>query len=52
MTKSHARGLGWDGKAMAVAVIWALTAPVVSFGDPPPWAPAHGWRAKHDPLFR
>ncbi|MDP2627510.1 MAG: hypothetical protein Q8Q58_11465 [Candidatus Rokubacteria bacterium] len=38
-------------KAIAVAVIWALTAPVVSFGDPPPWAPAHGWRAKHDPFY-
>ena len=52
MTKSHARGLGWNGKAMALAVIWALTVPVpVSFGDPPPWAPAHGWRKKHDPLY-
>ena len=52
MTKPRTHGLGWDGKAVAVAVIWALSLPVpVAFGDPPPWAPAHGWRAKHDPLY-
>jgi surface antigen len=22
-----------------------------SFADPPPWAPAHGWRKKHDPHY-
>ncbi len=21
------------------------------YGDPPPWAPAHGWRKKHDPYY-
>ena len=21
------------------------------FADPPPWAPAHGWRQKHDPYY-
>lgn len=52
MTKSYARGLGWNGKTIAVAVIGALAMPVpVTFGNPPPWAPAHGWRAKHDPLY-
>lgn len=52
MTETRKRGLGWDGKAIAVAVIWALTMPVpVTFGDPPPWAPAHGWRAKHDAQY-
>lgn len=25
-------------------------APVV-YADPPPWAPAHGWRTKHDPYY-
>ncbi len=52
MTELRKRGWGWDGKAVMVTVIWALTMPVpVSFGDPPPWAPAHGWRKKHDPLY-
>ena len=52
MTDPKKLDLGWDAKAIAVAVVWALTVPVpVSFGDPPPWAPAHGWRAKHDPLY-
>ena len=52
MTNPGKLGLGWDAKAIAVAVIWALTVPVpVTFGDPPPWAPAHGWRAKNDPLY-
>ncbi len=22
------------------------------FGDPPPWAPAHGWRKQHDPYYQ
>lgn len=52
MTKPGKLNLGWDAKAVAVAVVWALTAPVpVSFGDPPPWAPAHGWRKQHDPFY-
>lgn len=29
-----------------------LTAvPFNSYGDPPPWAPAHGWRKKNDPHY-
>ncbi|MGD9597347.1 MAG: glycine zipper domain-containing protein [Steroidobacteraceae bacterium] len=28
----------------------AVAAPVLA--DPPPHAPAHGWRAKHDPYYR
>lgn len=27
----------------------SITAP--SFAEPPPWAPAHGWRKKHDPDY-
>ena len=30
----------------SMAAIMAVTA-VPAFGDPPPWAPAHGWRNKH-----
>lgn len=52
MTELRKSSWGWDRKVFAVAMIWALTMPVsVSFGDPPSWAPAHGWRAKHDPLY-
>jgi surface antigen len=25
--------------------------PVNVYGEPPPWAPAHGWRKKHDPYY-
>lgn len=28
-----------------------VTVPVNSYGDPPPWAPAHGWRKKNDPYY-
>ncbi len=31
--------------AFAAALAGGLAAP--GFADPPPWAPAHGWRAKH-----
>src|SRR3546814_14481047 len=34
--------------AMPIAVLaFALVAPTVAAADPPPWAPAHGYRAKH-----
>ena len=31
----------------------ALVLPVSpqAYADPPPWAPAHGWRNKHDPYY-
>jgi hypothetical protein len=31
----------------------ALLLPVAPkvYADPPPWAPAHGWRKKHDPYY-
>lgn len=31
----------------------ALILPVApsAYADPPPWAPAHGWRKKHDPYY-
>lgn len=33
----------------ATAVLLLTAAPIGSaYADPPPWAPAHGWRAKHD----
>ncbi|OGV72698.1 MAG: hypothetical protein A3B82_02750 [Methylophilales bacterium RIFCSPHIGHO2_02_FULL_57_10] len=28
-----------------------LPAVPAAYADPPPWAPAHGWRKKHDPYY-
>lgn len=28
-----------------------LPTPPAAYADPPPWAPAHGWRKKHDPYY-
>jgi len=28
-----------------------IPASPVAYADPPPWAPAHGWRKKHDPYY-
>jgi hypothetical protein len=36
--------------AMSLAAVLAPAAP--SLADPPPWAPAHGWRAKHRDEWR
>src|SRR5438093_4254174 len=38
-----------SGIAALTLVVFAVSAiPVTpAFADPPPWAPAHGWRAKH-----
>jgi len=33
--------------ALCVALL-ALTPTATAFADPPPWAPAHGWRDKHE----
>ena len=30
---------------------FAFIAPEMTYADPPPWAPAHGWRKKHDPNY-
>lgn len=41
-------------KVMAAALFgaaWFMALPVNVYGDPPPWAPAHGWRKKHDPDY-
>jgi surface antigen len=36
--------------AIAAALALSLV-PVPSPADPPPWAPAHGWRKKNDPTY-
>lgn len=40
------------GAVLALAfVAWAAGMPTASYADPPPWAPAHGWRKQHDPDY-
>jgi surface antigen len=40
------------GRTSAFLAFLALTMlPVPAPADPPPWAPAHGWRKKHDPNY-
>jgi surface antigen len=29
----------------------AVAVPANTYGEPPPWAPAHGWRKKNDPHY-
>ena len=34
-----------------VLILAASLLPLPSLADPPPWAPAHGWRKKNDPYY-
>lgn len=34
-----------------LAVALTLAVPTAVYADPPSWAPAHGWRKKHDPDY-
>lgn len=37
---------------ISMAFVALLTPlPPVAYADPPPWAPAHGWRKKNDPYY-
>jgi len=38
-------------KLILSAALVAVAAPVPALADPPPWAPAHGWRKKNDPNY-
>lgn len=40
-------------KAVILTIVTALIIPIApsAYADPPPWAPAHGWRKKHDPYY-
>lgn len=46
------RTLFFPARARRIAIA-ALSAVVsaTALSDPPPWAPAHGWRKKHDPHY-
>ena len=44
--------LVWMHALSPVLVIVVLSVALFSaWADPPPWAPAHGWRKKHDPYY-
>lgn len=36
---------------LTVATALMFPAAPVAYADPPSWAPAHGWRKKHDPYY-
>lgn len=36
---------------LLIALMSASIVPAPSLADPPPWAPAHGWRKKNDPNY-
>lgn len=40
-------------KLIILTITAALIAPIApsAYADPPPWAPAHGWRKKNDPYY-
>jgi surface antigen len=40
-------------KLILLTTLLSLILPVApsAYADPPPWAPAHGWRKKHDPYY-
>lgn len=39
-------------RRLALALAWsAIVLPSLALASPPPWAPAHGWRAKNDPSY-
>jgi surface antigen len=42
---------GFAVAAALGAATLAVVLPVNVYGDPPPWAPAHGWRKKNDPYY-
>lgn len=37
--------------ALLIAGAWLAAVPGNVYADPPPWAPAHGWRKKNDPNY-
>jgi len=44
-------GLMKPASLALIALVSASLVPVPSPAEPPPWAPAHGWRKKNDPNY-
>lgn len=40
-------------RLLFLTILIIFFAPIApnAYADPPPWAPAHGWRQKHDPYY-
>lgn len=38
-------------RLLLIVLTLGFTLPPVTYADPPPFAPAHGWRKKHDPYY-
>jgi surface antigen len=36
---------------LTISAALLVPAAPTAYADPPPWAPAHGWRKKHDPYY-
>jgi surface antigen len=52
MNVSHPRAGQPAERRLAFRALLAVTLlPCVALATPPPWAPAHGWRAKNDPTY-
>jgi surface antigen len=48
MTTNLPRYFRRSVELLAVAVCLSAVVPSLTYADPPPWAPAHGWRRQHD----
>jgi surface antigen len=47
----HFRVVGRYGLLFLLLTVTLLTTLSSAWADPPPWAPAHGWRKKYDPHY-
>lgn len=51
MTKTRSATRTIFTAAAFMTTVLPIALPVNVYGDPPPWAPAHGWRKKNDPYY-
>ena len=51
MNVSHRDAGHRAGRNVRRLLLAAVALPCVAVATPPPWAPAHGWRAKNDPNY-
>ncbi|MBI2318290.1 MAG: glycine zipper 2TM domain-containing protein, partial [Betaproteobacteria bacterium] len=51
MATTRVRYLRRCAELLAATACLLATVPWPAYADPPPWAPAHGWRKKHDAYY-
>jgi len=51
MTTNVPRYFRRSAELLAAIVCLLAAIPSLTYADPPPWAPAHGWRRQHDPYY-